>query len=167
MLVGTIHEFVGWYDGKGGITTDPDEAFEVMVDNTKVQDISILIPFVSDKSIHGAVTGPDGQLLADIGLKAKLGGRSYWTNTEPDSSFHFSVSSGAFVLEVYVLVGTQFYFIGWYDGAGGITTDPDQAFEIVVVDEDVEDIDIALPANPQDLLCPSGQHRSTVTGQCG
>ena len=37
-------EFVGWYDGKGSITVDPSQAFQVIVDDAEVEGINIMLP---------------------------------------------------------------------------------------------------------------------------
>ena len=171
LLVGDTYHFVGWFDGGGGMTTDRSRAFEVIVDGTDVKEIAMILPHLLDKNIRGVVTGSDGQPLREIGLQAKAGEQSFWFQTGPDGLFHFGVSSATFVVEVHVpkLVREviHYFFVGWYDGSGGITTNPDEAFEIVVDDGDVEGIEIVLPSNPEDLLCPAGAHRSTVTGRCG
>ena len=66
------------------------------------------------------------------------------------------------------MVGSEYVFVGWYDGSGGITTDPSKAFQVIVDGADVEGIDIILPTDTEGLLCPvSGTHRSTQTGRCG
>ena len=113
----------------------------------------------------------EGQLFDRIGLVANRSGEEFWVDVGPDGAFDVLVSSGTFLLEVQVPVqlsyGTHLFFVGWYDGNGGITTDPNKAFEVVINDADVEGIEIILPANPADLLCSSGGHRSYQTGECG
>lgn len=42
--------------------------------------------------------------------------------------------------------------VGWYDGQG-ITADPSEAAALEVAGEDIEDIEIRLPASPEDLPC--------------
>ena len=145
--VGNTFHFVGWYDGNGSITTDRSHAFEVIVDDTNVQNIEIMLPYVLDSNIRGVVTDPDGQPMGGIGLKARGTELSFWAETVADGSFRIPVSPGSFITEVYVLVGTAWHFVGWYDGTGGITTDPSKAFEVIVDDADVEGIEIVLPTD--------------------
>ena len=153
---GSHYVSLGWYDGSGGITTDPSQAFEVIVDGTNVQDIAIMLPFVFDTNIRGFVTGPDGRPIEGIGLTVKGRGVRLWAETKPGGSFHIVATSGSFVIQVLVPVrtpdGTNFQFVGWYDGGGGITTDRSKAFEVIVDDADVEGINIMLPKDPEDLL---------------
>ena len=168
--VGSEYVFVGWYDGNGSITTDPSRAFEVIVDGADVEGISIMLPSVPDTNIRGAVTGPDGQPIEGIVLLAKRGEVSFRVETGPEGAFDILVSSGSFIIELYVQVqeahAIHYYFVGWYDGSGGITTDPSEALEVIVDDADVEGIEIILPTDTEGLICPSGSYRSTRTGSC-
>ena len=88
----------------------------------------------------------------------------YWVESGPDGTFEAEVASGAFILEVLVSKDRHWYFVGWYDGSGGTTTDPGRAFEVVVEDADVEGVNIVLPADTESLICPAD--RSTETGRC-
>ena len=106
------------------------------------------IPDPDPPNIRGVVTGLGGQPLDNVGLSLKQEEEKTWVETGPDGTFDVEVSSGTFTLEVYVLSGTQFDFVGWYDGSGGITTDRSQAFEVIVDDTDVEGIEIKLSAQP-------------------
>ena len=144
---------VGWYDGSGGITTDRSKVFEVVVEDTDVEGIEIIlsaedIPDLDPPNIRGVVTGLGGQPLDNVGLSAKEGEEAVWVKTGPDGTFNVVVSSGTFILQVYVLDGSIRNAVGWYDGSGGITTDRSQAFEVVVDDADIEGIEIKLPTQP-------------------
>ena len=113
-------------------------------------------------SIRGVVTGPDGQPARDTAVEVY--GR--WVDPEPDGTFDVVVPSGSYIIEVNVRVGSEWFFIGWYDGTGGITTDLSQAFEVTVERADVEGIEIVVPADRASLLCPPGAWRSSRDGQC-
>ena len=152
VLFGTHWHFAGWYDGTS-ITTDPAQASNIIVDDVDVEGIEIIlspedIPDPDPPNIRGVVTGLGGQPLDNVGLSLKQEEEKTWVETGPDGTFDVEVSSGTFTLEVYVLSGTQFDFVGWYDGSGGITTDRSQAFEVVVDDADIEGIEIKLPTQP-------------------
>ena len=151
-LFGSQWHFVGWYDGTG-ITTNPAQASNIIVDDADVEGIEIIvspedIPDPDPPNIRGVVTGLGGQPLDNVGLSLKQEEEKTWVETGLDGTFDVEVSSGTFTLEVYVLSGTQFDFVGWYDGSGGITTDRSQAFEVIVDDTDVEGIEIKLSAQP-------------------
>ena len=115
-----------------------------------------------DASIRGVVTGPDGRPARDTAVQVY--GR--WVDPEPDGTFDVVVPSGSYIIEVNVRVGSEWFFIGWYDGSGGITTDLSQAFEVTVESADVEDVEIVVPADRASLLCPPGSWRSSRDGQC-
>ena len=157
VLFGSQWHFVGWYDGSG-ITTDPTQASNIIVDDVDVEGIEIIlspedIPDPDPPNIRGVFIGPDGGPAArEMALWVKQGEERFWVETGPDGTFDVEVSSGTFTLEVYVLSGTQFDFVGWYDGSGGITTDRSQAFEVIVDDADIEGIEIKLPT--QSLIKP-------------
>ena len=176
--------FVGWYDGEGGMTTDPGLAFEVIAKEADVEGIDIKIPMDTESlicpsgsprsqesglcqvGIRGSVTGPEGQPLERIALWVKRSKETYSVVTRPNGTFDVVVPSGTFIVEVSVLVGSEYFFVGWYDSTGGITIDPNQRFAVTVGDTVVEGVDIMLPKDTDGLLCPSGSHRSTITGRC-
>ncbi len=95
-------------------------------------------------NIRGVVVWSDGQPRQRVALHAIRGEEGFWVEAGPDGTFDVVVSSGSFVLEVFLLSGTEWHSVGWYDGAGGITTDPSQAFEVIVDDADVEGIKFML-----------------------
>ena len=102
--------------------------------------------------IRGVVTGPDGRPLAGLGIWAWQGERSNsgFGRTGADGAFDILVPGGSFTLDVYAVSGVC-SFIGWYDGAGSITTGRSQAAKVVVDDANIEGIEIRLPANPEEL----------------
>ena len=164
---GIEYVFAGWYDGKGGITTYPTQAFEIAIDDEDVEEIDIVLPSDSYAIFRGSFTGPDYLRPAGkIALEATQGEEMVWIDTEPYATFSLGLPSGSYSLEIKVEVGSEWHFVGWYDGKGGITTDPNQASEVILDDAGLKRIDIVLPETPQDLLCPSGTHRSIRTGQC-
>lgn len=165
---GTHFVFAGWYDGKGGVTYNPAEAAEIVIDDEDVEGIDITLPADSYAKFWGYIGGPNHQKPdGRVALVVKQGEESFWIDTEPYATFIVGLPTGSYILEVMAQAGPEWHFVGWYDGKGGITTDPDRAFEVDVEGADDSELVILLPSNPQDLLCPSGQHRSTVTGQCG
>ena len=91
---------MGWYDGNGGITIDPDRAFEVIVDGADIDGIDISLSSVSDVDIRGVVTGPDGQPFEGIALQLKQREERFWIDAKPDGSFNVGVPSGSYILEV-------------------------------------------------------------------
>ena len=120
-----------------------------------------------DASIRGVATGPVGRPPGGISLTfAQGGGGRFWVAVAPDGAFDVVVQSGTYVVLVRVLVGSEWFFVGWYDGKGSITTDPSQAFRVTVEGADVEGIDIMLPADAEGLLCPPRSFRSIHTGNC-
>jgi len=115
-----------------------------------------------DVSIRGAVTGPNGLPARDTAVEAY--GR--WANPEPDGTFDVVAPSGSYIIGIHVLVDSEWFFVGWYDGSGGITTDLSQAFEVTLEGADVEGIEIVVPADRASLLCPPGSWRSSRDGRC-
>ena len=120
-----------------------------------------------DASIRGVVIGPDGGPPGRTRLTfSQWGGGRFEINVAPDGAFDVVVQSGTYVVQVRVAVGSEWFFVGWYDGKGNITTDPSQAFRVIVEGADVEGIAIMLPTDTEGLLCPPGSFRSTRTGNC-
>ncbi len=128
-----------------------------------------------DASIRGVVSpGPDGWHLgrtASLWFQGKP--NDLWADLPRDGTFDVLVPSGSHIIEVHVWVdsedpsvGYTNRLLGWYDGSGGVTTDPSQAFEVLVGGADVEGIEIMLPADINSLLCPTGTWRSRSDGQC-
>ena len=102
--------------------------------------------------IRGVVTAPDGEPLEGIGLWAWQGEatNSGYGETGADGVFDIPVPSGSFTLDVYAVSG-ECSFVGWYDGAGSITTVREDATHIEVDGESVIDIVIRLPDHPDAL----------------
>ena len=119
-----------------------------------------------DANIRGVVTGADGRSPGRVALTFSRGGQGPRVEVASDGTFEIEVESGTYILVVRIAVGSELVFVGWYDGKGGITTDPSQAFKVMVEGVDVEGIDIRLPADTDGLLCPSGSFRSLRTGNC-
>ena len=153
VLIDNHYNFAGWYDGTG-ITTNPAQASNIIVDDADVEGIEIIlspedIPDPDPPNIRGVFIGPDGGPAArEMALWVKQGEERFWVETGPDGTFDVEVSSGAFILEVLVLYGSVWKSVGWYDASGGITTDRSQAFEVIVDDADIDGIEIKLPTNP-------------------
>ncbi len=124
------------------------------------------VPDSDAHSMRGRVTDPDGNPPGTAALRTRVGGVYFQANTEPNGAFTIVVPSGSFILDVLVLVGSEYVFVGWYDGKGSITTDPNQAFQVVVSGTDIEGINIRLPTDTEGLLCPTGSFRSSRTGNC-
>ena len=120
-----------------------------------------------DASIRGVVTGPDGRSPGRTSLmfSHRVRGR-FNVDVAPDGAYEVVVRSGSYVVQIRVAVGSEWFFVGWYDGKGSITTDPSQAFRVVVEGAAVEGVDIMLPTDAEGLLCPSGSSRSFTTGSC-
>ena len=123
------------------------------------------VPPPDPHRIRGVIRDSEGVPLDGIFLDAIRGGEEFRATSATDGAFEVFASSGVFILEAWLPTGYESHFVGWYNGSG-ITTDPNQAFEIVVDDADVEGIKIVLPADTSTLLCPSGSRRSFDTGQC-
>ncbi len=119
-----------------------------------------------DASIRGVVTGPDGRPPGRIAVTFSRGGQGPRVEIAADGAFDVVVQSGSYILAVRVFVGSEWVFVGWYDDSGSITTDPSQAFRVIVEGADVEGIEIKLPTDTNGLLCPPGSFRSSRTGNC-
>ena len=126
-------------------------------------------------AIRGTIRDTQGQsLLSDVSLTAQGAENEFAISGSyvdgPYEIFDILAPQGLYVLEVLVSIPkanySQLVFVGWYDGEGGITTNPDHAFEFMVVDSDVEGIDLVLPEDTKGLACPSGRDRSRETGRC-
>ncbi len=169
-LFGREYAFVGWYNDSGGITIDPANAVEIVVENEDVEGIDLMLNTLAGGNFRGVITGPGGRQLEPlerVALDARKGIERRTIDARPDGSFDAELPTGTYTIEVWVLVGSEYHFVGWYDGDGSITTDPTQAFNVEIVDDVVREIQVTLPSEFYDLLCPSGSWRSTRTGQCG
>ena len=154
----------GWYDGVG-ITTDRTRAAEVKVDDrdvegleimisgvikdTDVEGIEIVMPMETARTrISGVVTDADGRPLEQTWLAVTQG--DDWLAddiTGADGAFDMEVSTGRFTLRVLVQrEDSRWRTVGWYDGAGGITTIPGRVFEFIVEDTDIEGLEITIAA---------------------
>ena len=117
-------------------------------------------------SVGGTVTNTDGAPPQGISLWLKREGEEYLVGPNSEGEYEIDIPSGAFVMEIWAVIGRTNFFLGWYDGAAGITTSPNDAFDVVVEGASVEGVDIMLPAELESLLCPSGSQRSKITGRC-
>ena len=138
---------VGWYDGTS-ITEYRTQALEVIVEDTDVEGIEVILPTeTSHASISGVVTDAEGRPMEGIWLAVLQGDEWLFDDrTGADGAFDIVASSGAFNLRVLVPVDdSTWQAVGWYDGAGGITTITGQAFELIMDDADVEEIEIMIP----------------------
>ena len=87
-----------------------------------------------------------------------------------DGTFDMVMPQGNFAVEVRVATHpeprlTSWEFIGWYDGNGSLTTDPDALGQVIIDAAGGQAFEIRLPGAVEDLLCPPGQSRS-FDGQC-
>ena len=148
----------GWrgYYGPGGFTTQRNRATRVEVGGANVTGIEIRLPVRADRlcnrqstsTIRGIMTTPDGQPVEGVWL---------WVEGGADLGGAFTDSRGGFAIEVPdgsygLLLEFGDRLVGWYDGKG-ITADPSEAAALEVAGEDIEDIEIRLPARPEDLPC--------------
>ncbi len=100
--------------------------------------------------ISGTVKGPDGNPFQGIALWAWQGTleTSGLGRTGPSGAFAVGVPNGSFTLDVWAGPGCS--WVGWYDG-NGITTDRTQAVRVTVTGEDIRNMEILLPADPDNL----------------
>ena len=100
--------------------------------------------------ISGVVLSRDGEPLSGIGLWAWQGSRdnSGFAETDGEGTFEIEVPAGSFTIDVYAGAGCS--FVGWYN-LGSITTIQEEAQRIVLTDQDVEGVEIALPDHPVKL----------------
>ena len=150
----------GWlgYHGPDGITALRTQATRVEISDGNVTGIEVRLPVGEDdlcpgqRKVTGIVLGPDGEPLEGIGLWAWQGAatNSGYGETGADGVFDIGVPSGSFTLDVYAVSG-ECSFVGWYDGAGSITSSRSQAAKVVVGGISVEGIVIHLPENPGEL----------------
>ncbi len=119
-------------------------------------------------NIRGLFLDSEGQRAQKASLAASEAGKenSWIATTWPDGTYEIPVFAGTYRMEVWVVVGNQYTFVGWIDSEQDITTDPDQALMVTVKDSDVEGIDYVRPENIDGLLCSSGEDRSRETGAC-
>ena len=177
--------FVGWYDGAGGITTDPSKAFNAVVNDSDFEGVHLVTSGNSEDLVcasgenrsresglcggsraQGTISDSSGQPLADTGMWFKDGEEVHSTATNSDGTFTLAIPLGTYKMEVSAWVGSEYFFLGWYDGEGSITTNPDEIHQIEVMDDSFITINITLPDSLENMLCPSGGHRSTATGEC-
>ncbi len=150
----------GWrgYYGPGGFATQRNRATKVEIGGgggANATGIEIRRPVRPDQlcnrqstsTIRGIMTTPDGQLFEGVWLWF-VGAADLGAFTDSRGEFAIEVPDGSFGLLLYV--GDR--IVGWYDGKG-ITADPSEAAVLEVAGEDIEDIEIRLPARPEDLPC--------------
>ena len=135
---------------------------------------------VGQPSVQVTVTGPDGQppLGEPDGIKSQVilmftraHSLDAYEVQSLDGTFDMLMPPGTFNVEVRVPTYpeprvTYWEFIGWYDGEGGLTTDPGDVGEMVIDANGGEVFEIRFPMEVEDLLCPAGQSRSFSDGQC-
>ena len=157
---------VGYY-GPGGFTTlSEDASFEIGAYGAV--GIEIRLPATPDElcrrqtMVAGTLLGPDGEPIEGFGIgliEAEPRGSwpREWGETGPDGSFGIRLlagQSGSFIVGVYadeyeaVVICN---LLGYY-GPGGFTTLGDAATRVEVGDADATDIEIRLPASPDQLL---------------
>ena len=115
---------------------------------------------------QGVVTGPVSEPVGEVVLSITGNDDAIWAHFMRDGTDEVEIPSGSYILEVLVSDVPDWEFVGWYDGDGGMTTDPDQKIEMVVETIDVDDVDFMLSKYPDDLLCASGTFRPRKTRHC-
>ena len=81
---GNQYHSVGWYDSNGSISSDPAQAFEVVVRDTDIDDLRITLPASftptptksESYSIKGVMIGPDDRAVTDTALSVWRGTKS-------------------------------------------------------------------------------------------
>ena len=102
-------------------------------------------------SIQGMVISPNDQPIEGFRLWAWHGSveTSGFGSTNKDGEFNVEVPApGFFTLDIYLGEGCG--FVGWYDGEG-ITSERSRALKLEIVEDDISDITIKLPGQPDDL----------------
>ena len=123
--------------------------------------------------------GPDRWVVVErevdeqgnVQSETKRNMRESYAVSSLDGTFDMVMPPGTFTVEVQAHTYpspkvTRWEFIGWYDGDGGLTTDPDKAGQMTIDAEGGQAFEIRLPAEIEDLLCASGQFRGSHDGQC-
>lgn len=136
---------------------------------------------VGQPSVRVAVTGPDGQpqpFGAPDGTRSQVhlmferpNGQEGYEVESIDGIFDMIMPPGTFAVEVRIPTypsprHVAWEFIGWYDGDGGLTTDPEKMGRMTIDPDGSQTFEIRLPADTDGLLCPPGSFRSSVTGSC-
>ncbi len=136
---------------------------------------------VGQPSVTVTVVGPDGQsgplgepdrVNSQVSLRfVRANSFEAYSVESLDGTFDMLMPPGTFNVEVRVPTYpeprvTYWEFIGWYDGEGGLTTDPGDVGEMVIDANGGEVFEIRFPMEVEDLLCPAGQLRSFSDGQC-
>lgn len=164
-------ELAQWFEGVGQPTvrvtvTGPDGKALVAPDGQLSQ---LSLNFV----------GPDRWVVVErevdeqgnVQSETKRNMRESYAVSSLDGTFDMVMPPGTFTVEVQAHTYpspkvTRWEFIGWYDGDGGLTTDPDKAGQMTIDAEGGQAFEIRLPAEIEDLLCASGQFRGSHDGQC-
>ena len=150
----------GWrgYYGPGGFTTQRNRATSVEVGGANVTDIEVRLPVSADRlcnrqsasTIRGIMTTPDGKPVEGVWLWV-VGAADLGVFTDSRGVFSIEVPDGSYGL----LLDLGDRLVGWYDGQG-ITAKQSEAAVLEVAGWDIEDIEIRLPARPEDLPCVIG-----------
>lgn len=162
-----------WFDGVGqqsvAVTiTGPDGQLQPfgMPDETNSQ---VMLRFVGPDRwvVDERVVDEQGNLLREVRGNHP---ESYEVESL-DGTFDMVMPSGSFGVRVSVATYPRpnviaFEFVGWYDGNGSLTTDPNEMGQVVIDADGSQAIEIRLPGDVADLLCPSGQSRGISDGQC-
>ena len=148
LILTTIPNRLAYFDEQGldmspyALPEDSSPIPEV-VDTSSVEDAFI---------VSGVISGPDGEPLEGVGIWVWQGEpqNSGYGESGTDGVFETVVPAGSFTLDVYA-VGGECSFVGWYDGAGGLTTQRSQAFRLAIDGASVTGIEIKLPEHPDQL----------------
>ena len=103
-------------------------------------------------NVRGTVLGPDGEPLQDVRVRGDRegSGRTWQAVTGPEGTFGYQAEPGAYIVSFTDLPPDDCHF-GWYDGDDGLTSRGEEAVLVTVGDVGVQDIDIRLPAAPDEL----------------
>ena len=105
-----------------------------------------------DANVKGTVLGPGDEPLQDVRVRGDRegSGRTWQAVTGPEGTFGYQAEPGAYIVSFTDLPPDDCHF-GWYDGDDGLTSRGEEAVLVTVGDVGVQDIDIRLPAAPDEL----------------
>ena len=127
------------------------------------------IPEPDPHKIQGKVSDTEDQPPDYVTIQITKGEDRFWVDVGRDGTFEAEVPPGSYRLEILIPLITEesiwWKFVGWYDGSG-VTTEPSNAYDVVIDRADLDGVEIVLPTDAESLICPSGEDRSRKTGRC-